>query len=76
MRRTRGVAKKYVWKNSLGTVFDGGKKGDEDKKRRRKSDSEDDGRDPLLGKIGEIATRSLVKYLTNEISNFFTSESD
>ena len=64
-----------VWKNSLGSVFDGGK--DEEKKkkdRRRKSETEAEGGNPILGKIGEIATRSLVKYLTNEISNFFTSE--
>ena len=65
-----------VWKNSLGSVFDGGK--EEEKKmknRRRKSDTEKEAGNPILGKIGEIATRSLVKYLTNEISNLFTSES-
>ena len=66
-----------VWKNSLGSVFDGGK--DEEKKkknRRRKSDEEKEVGNPILGKIGEIATKSLVKYLTNEISNLFTSENN
>ena len=66
-----------VWKNSLGSVFDGGKEEEKNKKnRRRKSETEKEGGNPILGKIGEIATRSLVKYLTNEISNLFTSESD
>ena len=66
-----------LWKNSLGSVFDGGK--DEEKKkkdRRRKSDNEREAGNPILGKIGEIATKSLVKYLTNEISNMFTTDSN
>ena len=65
-----------VWRNSLGSVFDGGKNEEEKKKkdRRRKSETEKEDGNPILGKIGEIATKSLVKYLTNEISNFFTSE--
>ena len=67
-----------VWKNSLGSVFDGGKEEEKKKKknRRRKSETEEEGGNPILGKIGEIATRSLVKYLTNEISNLFTSKKE
>ena len=66
-----------VWRNSLGSVFDGGKdEGKKKKDRRRKSETEKEDGNPILGKIGEIATKSLVKYLTNEISNFFTSESN
>ena len=66
-----------VWKNSLGSVFDGGKEEEKKKKnRRRKSETEEEAGNPILGKIGEIATRSLVKYLTNEISNLFTSKKE
>ena len=69
-----------VWKNSLGSVFDGGKEEKEKKKkknrRRTSDDTEKEAGNPILGKIGEIATRSLVKYLTNEISNLFTSENN
>ena len=65
-----------VWKNSLGSVFDGGKEEEKKKNRRRKSETEEEAGNPILGKIGEIATRSLVKYLTNEISNLFTSKKE
>ena len=61
----------------MGSVFDGRKKDDEEKKRSSKSDSEKEKSNPILGKIGEIATKSLVKYISNEISNFlFTGESN
>ena len=57
----------------MGSVFDGRKKDDEEKKRSSKSDSEKENRNPILGKIGEIATKSLVKYISNEISNFLST---
>ena len=57
----------------MGSVFDGRKKDDEEKKRSSKSDSEKEKSNPILGKIGEIATKSLVKYISNEISNFLSS---
>ena len=60
----------------MGSVFDGRKIDDEEKKRSSKSDSEKEKSNPILGKIGEIATKSLVKYISNEISNYlFTGES-
>ena len=57
----------------MGSVFDGRKKDDEEKKRSSKSDSEKEKSNPILGKIGEIATKSLVKYISNEISNFLST---
>ena len=55
-----------IWKNSFGSIFE-----KDDRKKRNSRSNFDRIASPVFDSLGKYATKSLVKYLTNEVNNYF-----
>ena len=65
-----------IWRNGIGSIFDR-KERDEEEDRRSQRNSRtnlDSLASPVVDSIGRIVTKSLVNYLTNEVTSYLSSD--